>query len=379
LNQKNKKLTRKEAEEQALKVWKIIEDAVGYGFNSSHAYSVALDSIYGAYLKANYPLEYYATVLEIYQGNTDKTGEIVKELPYFDIELKNIEYGKSAGSYQADAETNSVYKGIASIKFLNKKIGDDFLEISKNEKLSNLSWLEFCKYVLDNKIAQSNQMEILIRLDFFKKFGEKEILLEFYLVMTDKKKVNLISYPEFAPKTIKIEKRNKQKEIRYEDKIIKKPLKYESKHSDKTKEERLKNLKEFYEILLERPPKKISLYEQVSFEKDYLGYAYSTWEHLSPKICLVLEINKKYTPLVTMYQVSTGKEFLMKVKKKNFWMEDESQMLYEGDVIQATNVTQEEGWKQVDGKWERNPNKLELHLNQCSLIRKSPMRNKLTK
>ena len=74
----------------------------------------------------------------------------MKELPYFDIELKNIEYGKSAGSYQADAETNSVYKGIASIKFLNKKIGDDFLEISKNEKLSNLSWLEFCQYVLDN-------------------------------------------------------------------------------------------------------------------------------------------------------------------------------------------------------------------------------------
>ncbi|MFZ7763742.1 hypothetical protein, partial [Bacillus licheniformis] len=47
-------------EEQALKVWKIIEDAVGYGFNSSHAYSVALDSIYGAYLKAKYPLEYYS-------------------------------------------------------------------------------------------------------------------------------------------------------------------------------------------------------------------------------------------------------------------------------------------------------------------------------
>src|SRR5699024_568168 len=29
--------------ENALMVWKIIEDAVGYGFNSSHAYSVALD------------------------------------------------------------------------------------------------------------------------------------------------------------------------------------------------------------------------------------------------------------------------------------------------------------------------------------------------
>src|SRR5690606_7013545 len=71
----------------ALAVWKIIEDAVGYGFNSSHAYSVALDSVYGAYLKANYPMEYYATVLNIYQGDKDKTADIMSELDHFGIKV----------------------------------------------------------------------------------------------------------------------------------------------------------------------------------------------------------------------------------------------------------------------------------------------------
>ena len=39
----------------AEKVWQIIEDATSYGFNSSHAVCVALDSLYGAYLKAHHP------------------------------------------------------------------------------------------------------------------------------------------------------------------------------------------------------------------------------------------------------------------------------------------------------------------------------------
>lgn len=39
----------------AEKVWKIIVDATSYGFNSSHAVCVALDSLYGAWLKAHHP------------------------------------------------------------------------------------------------------------------------------------------------------------------------------------------------------------------------------------------------------------------------------------------------------------------------------------
>lgn len=69
------------------------------GFNSSHAYAVALDSVYGAYLKANFPLEYYSTILNIYEGNIPKQGEIFEELAKFGITVKPIEFGKSSGKY----------------------------------------------------------------------------------------------------------------------------------------------------------------------------------------------------------------------------------------------------------------------------------------
>lgn len=56
----------------AEKVWQIIEDATSYGFNSSHAVCVALDSLYGAWLKAHHPLEYYTTLLSGYADKGDK-------------------------------------------------------------------------------------------------------------------------------------------------------------------------------------------------------------------------------------------------------------------------------------------------------------------
>ena len=56
----------------AEKVWTIINDATSYLFNASHAVCVALDSLYGAYLKAHYPLEFYATLLSNYAAKGDK-------------------------------------------------------------------------------------------------------------------------------------------------------------------------------------------------------------------------------------------------------------------------------------------------------------------
>ena len=56
----------------AEKIWTIIEDSTSYSFNSSHAVCVALDSLYGAWLKAHYPLEYYTTLLSGYAAKGDK-------------------------------------------------------------------------------------------------------------------------------------------------------------------------------------------------------------------------------------------------------------------------------------------------------------------
>ncbi|MCY8549281.1 PHP domain-containing protein [Bacillus haynesii] len=366
-------------EEQALKVWKIIEDAVGYGFNSSHAYSVALDSIYGAYLKAKYPLEYYSTVLNIYENSTSTTAKLIKELDHFNIKILPIQFGKSRAYYNADNETNSIYKGIASIKYLNGKIAEELYGLAKNKQYEKNDFVSLLVDIFDTSV-NSRQMETLIRLDFFREFGEKEVLLELYLCMSGKKKANIELYPQFDHQIVidRKEKKNKktgQVTITEKEKTIKKPLKYDAGLSEKTKIQRLKNLKEYEEAVRSYPPQKIDLYDQIAFEKDSLGYAFSTWNNVDGRYALVLDINKKYTPKVTLYQIKTGREFVVKVNKKKFWTFDD-QLLYEGDIIKVLDVEEKYGWKNENGKWKPNPNVKELHLNKCQLVRKSLKRNR---
>ena len=49
--------------------WTVVQDAARYSFNASHSLCVAIDSLYGAYLKSHYPLEYFSTVLSFYHKN----------------------------------------------------------------------------------------------------------------------------------------------------------------------------------------------------------------------------------------------------------------------------------------------------------------------
>lgn len=359
------------SEEQAKKVWKIIEDAVGYGFNSSHAYAVALDSIYGAYLKAEYPLDYYSVVLNIYENNVDMQAKILKELKHFNIKLLPIEFGKSGAEYTADYETNSIYKGISSIKYLNKKIAEELLQLSEENQYNKNDFTSLLKDIIEKTSVNTRQMEILIRLGFFKKFGRKEVLLELFLVMTGKKKANTELYPEFADKEVIEEKINKKTgEVKKKKKIIKKSLKYDENLKEKTKEERLKNMKDYEKAVRENPPQKIKLYDQINFEKEVLGYAVSTYPQLPDNVVLVLDVNTKYKPVLTLYKVKTGEEVLVKVDKKKFFINDEY-LLYKGDIIKILDIENRYGWKRIDGKWVEDKNKIEPHLNKCKIIRRA--------
>ena len=53
--------------------WTVVEQAANYSFNASHSLSYAYDSLYGAYLKSHYPLEYYTVALNYYADDSKRT------------------------------------------------------------------------------------------------------------------------------------------------------------------------------------------------------------------------------------------------------------------------------------------------------------------
>ena len=90
-----------------MKVHDIIEDASVYSFNASHAYCVAIDSLYGVWLKAHHPLEFYETYIKIMEekGDKDKISAVREEASeYFNICFEPLRFGQDNRSIHASKE-----------------------------------------------------------------------------------------------------------------------------------------------------------------------------------------------------------------------------------------------------------------------------------
>lgn len=74
-------------EEQAGMIFDQIDKFAGYGFNKSHAAAYALIAYQTAYLKANYPVEFFAAAMNFELGDTDKLNVFRQELARNRIQL----------------------------------------------------------------------------------------------------------------------------------------------------------------------------------------------------------------------------------------------------------------------------------------------------
>ncbi|WP_423362878.1 DNA polymerase III subunit alpha [Mycoplasma sp. P36-A1] len=74
--------------EVATKVFAMILQFSDYGFNKAHAYSYALLGYYLAYLKANYPKEFFNNVLYSNINKVDKIKKYAFEMKDYDLKLK---------------------------------------------------------------------------------------------------------------------------------------------------------------------------------------------------------------------------------------------------------------------------------------------------
>lgn len=346
------------SEEEALRVWKVIEDAVGYGFNSSHAYAVALDSLYGAYLKANYPLEYYTVVLNIYKDKKDKQAELINELNYFGIKLQNLEFGKSRAEYSFDKETNTIYKGIGTVAYLNDSVAENLYQLGKTSNFKNNEFIELARTIIDNSYADNRQMNILIKLGYFSRFGEIPILLEVYNTMTgyQNKKPN----PIFS--------------VKHNDKPV--ALKYSRTLKDTTKETRITAMKDYYLKVLKNKDilPKSKLFDLLKNEIEYMGYAVTTMQDIDTNIYVAIEVNTKYTPFYTFYNLYDGTEFKCKIDKKKAYKNLDNNIvelrINVGDVVQIIETIEKPKNQLVDGKWVQNHDVMQSFLEKVKMVEK---------
>ena len=129
------KIDKETAKETAEKVWQIIDDSTSYSFNSSHSFAVALDGLYCAYLKANYPYEFYEVLMQTYsdKGKKDKVSLLKKEMfDAFGIKEGTYKWGADNRKFVADKENKCINPSLLSIKGLSQGTANDLYKLHKS-------------------------------------------------------------------------------------------------------------------------------------------------------------------------------------------------------------------------------------------------------
>lgn len=313
------------SEDMFQETWDMIQSCMAYGFCSAHAAATSLDMCYGAYLKVNYPYEYYCVCFNNYLDDQIRTNKLKQELGYFGIKLSGVKFRHSKSRYNYSKENGIIYKGLSSIKYISDNIGDDLYE------LKDKAYNSFFDLLVDlsNISINSKQLEILIKLDFFEEFGGIR-----YLLMC-----NDLFSKYYGKKQMK------------KDKALEYGLDFEAlrkcsgKETQKTFME-LDSIKLLNILLLKIPNEKTDMKTKIAYQIENLGYVDIVDKKLAG-YCVATDLNVDYSPRVKLYALANGNTIPVKVSKKVF----KQNPIRRGDIVKVTAQYKKPKMKKVDGEW----------------------------
>lgn len=301
-------------------VWSLVQSCIGYGFCSAHAVSTGYDMLYGAYLKSHYPLWYYTVCFNNYNSDEGKIKALTKELPYFGIKLSSVKFRRSSGSYRCDPTTNTIYKGMSSIKFLNASVSDQLYAMRDQTFDSFID-------LLNVNPCDTRQTTILIKLNYFSEFGKSQYLLDIY---------NL--YCKYHGKKI-----IKKDQCEFDPEFM---LQFAT---ETDKQYKLTDSEGFLKALCDQVPNRsIPIKDYLDAQSEYLGYI----DYVNPKAKeygYVMNIDTKYSPKLTVYELDTGKTAVYKMPKKVF----ATSGITQGSIIKFTYEIKAKTTL-IDGEWKKD-------------------------
>ena len=199
------------AQSKTKMVWQIIEDSSSYLFNSAHAYCVALDSLYGAWIKAHYPLAFYKAYLIVQndKGDKDKMNAAKAEAEdYFGIHFPPFKFGQDNREITANPKANEITNCLSAIKGFSKAFARNCYECGKQNYKSFIDVLRW----FDSRSIKTARLEPLIKIDYFSQYGTIPALMNICemwnmlqqgnALTVNKKKLDTATFELFKPYVI---------------------------------------------------------------------------------------------------------------------------------------------------------------------------------
>jgi DNA polymerase-3 subunit alpha len=160
---------------KANQIFDLLEKFAGYGFNKSHAAAYAIVAYQTAYLKANFPVEFYCAMMTNDMAVTEKLSEYIAEAREVGIEVLGPDVNES-GVYFAPAQGGKAIRfGLAATKGVGEVAVEAILKARKEHgKFQSLS--ELCERV-DGRTVTRKTLEALIKTGACDTFGQTRATL----------------------------------------------------------------------------------------------------------------------------------------------------------------------------------------------------------
>ena len=333
-------ITKEKCQEVIKPFLQIILDASDYGFSWNHSDAYSSIGYISGYLRYYYPLEFLTASLNIFSDKEEKTTAITNYARKVGITIKDIKFGHSKADYSMEKETNSIYKGIASIKYMSADVANKLYDLAHTQKFD--SFIDLLRVFP----GDSRQLDILIKLNYFSQFapiGKLLNIVELYNKFGTRKTLkesDVSALPAPVQEVI----------AKY---TVKPKTQYKITDNDGM-------LRELAELTGERP---VTMMMRLSWEKEFLGYCAST-DPSQQGSWLVLDIDTKYSPKLSVYAIWSGEQRIVKVSKRDF----QSNPLVKGDTIRLT-IEQRPKTKLVDGQWVKDESIKEDWLKYYSIVK----------
>lgn len=328
---KNYGMSPEESEKTITAFLQVIIDASNYLFSLNHSQPYSYEGYVSGWLRYHYPVEFITTALNINVDKEEKTLALTRYAKAHGIQILPPKFRHSKAAYFCNAESREIYKGIGSIKFMNTQVADELYALKDEQFEDFIDLLVAVKKTSCN----SRQLQILIELDYFSEFGDVNFLLT----------INNLFGEVYGKQQIKKDKIPKLGEYITEMDV----RQFAGKESEKTftKVDTFRLLK-YLAATIQVPP--ATIMERISYQKENLGYV-DIVDKKYAGLALVMSVNTKWTPWLTLYALANGKTIECKVDKRDY----NRQPVKEGDVVRIEGQTYKSKQRKTENSFEAVP------------------------
>ena len=169
-------------EKSANKIFDEMAEFAKYAFNKSHAACYAVVAYRTAYLKAYYPVEFMAAMLNSFLGNLDKIPAYTEECKRLNIQILKPDINKSYTKFTVDGD--KIRFGLGSVKNVGTSAVDEIVaERDRNGQFKDFT--DFCERIQETNVNKKC-IESLIKAGAFDEFNEtRRTLMESFESILD--------------------------------------------------------------------------------------------------------------------------------------------------------------------------------------------------